>query len=119
MLVIHCTSLALDPFNSYQIPHKPVSQCVIVKETDPGGSLDNQTWQTKWKTAPLAKVQLCEYENQNSGAFVVACSHLCAKFHCPVGKQNFSLLATVHESYWFVVIFWMRIAFRKTVVGGD
>ena len=29
-----------------------------------GGPLDNQTWQTEWKTAPLAKVQLCEYENQ-------------------------------------------------------
>ena len=28
-----------------------------------GGPLDNQTWQTEWKTAPLAKVQLCEYEN--------------------------------------------------------
>ena len=64
-------------------------------------------------------MQLCEYENQNSGAFVVACSHLCAKFHCPVGKQNFSLLATVHESYWFVMIFRMRIAFRKTVVVVD
>ena len=29
-----------------------------------GGPLDNQTWQTEWKTAPLAKVQLYEYENQ-------------------------------------------------------
>ena len=24
----------------------------------------NQTWQTEWKTALVAKVQLCEYENQ-------------------------------------------------------
>ena len=27
-----------------------------------GGPLDNQTWQTEWKTTPLAKVQLCEYQ---------------------------------------------------------
>ena len=25
-----------------------------------GRPLDSQTWQTEWKTAPLAKVQLCE-----------------------------------------------------------
>ena len=25
--------------------------------------LANQTWQTEWKTAPSAKVKLCEYEN--------------------------------------------------------
>ena len=24
----------------------------------------DQTWQTEWQTAPLAKAQLCEYENQ-------------------------------------------------------
>ena len=29
-----------------------------------GGPLDNQTWQTEWKTASLAKVQVCEYENK-------------------------------------------------------
>ena len=40
--------------------------------------LDNQTWQTEWKTAPLAKVQLCEQENQE--AFDVA-----------------SIMVTVHE----------------------
>ena len=28
------------------------------------GPLHNQTWQTEWKTAPLAKVQLSEYKNQ-------------------------------------------------------
>ena len=28
-----------------------------------GGPLDNQTQQTERKTVPLAKVQLCEYEN--------------------------------------------------------
>ena len=43
------------------------------------------------KTTPLAKVQLCEYENQNMQAFVTA-SRLYAKFDCPVACQNFSLL---------------------------
>ena len=37
-----------------------------------GRPLDSQTWQTEWKTAPLAKVQLCEYENQTLEAFVAA-----------------------------------------------
>ena len=37
-----------------------------------GGPLDNQTWQTEWQTAPLARVQLCEYENQTLEAFVAA-----------------------------------------------
>ena len=60
------------------------------------GSLDNQTWQTEWKTAPLAKVQLCEYKNQTLEAFVAA-SGLHAKFDCPVTSQNLSLLATAHD----------------------
>ena len=58
--------------------------------------LDNQAWQTEWKTAPLARVQLCEYENQTLEAFVAA-SRLYAKYACPVACQNFSLLATVHD----------------------
>ena len=61
-----------------------------------GGSLDNQTWQTEWKTAPLAKVQSCEYENQTLEAFVAA-SRLYAKFDRPVPSQNISLLATAHD----------------------
>ena len=44
-----------------------------------GWPLDNQTWQTEWKPVPLAKVQLCEYENQTFQAFVVS-NHLCAKW---------------------------------------
>ena len=32
-----------------------------LKVTNSGGPLDNQTWQTEWKTAPLAKVQLCDF----------------------------------------------------------
>ena len=43
---------------------------VHVKLTYSGGPLDSQTWQTEWKTAPLAKVQLYEYENQTLEAFV-------------------------------------------------
>ena len=61
-----------------------------------GRSLDNQTWQTEWKTAPMAKVQLCEYENQTLEAFVVA-SRLYVKYDCAVAGQNFSLLATGHD----------------------
>ena len=62
-----------------------------------GGPLNNQTWQTEWKTASLAKVQLCEYENQTLEAFVAAsCSYI--KYDCAVAHQNFSLLAThVHD----------------------
>ena len=46
--------------------------------------------------ASLAKVQLCEYENQTLEAFVAA-SCLIAKFDCPVARQKFSLLATAHD----------------------
>ena len=65
--------------------------------TNSGRPLDNQTWQTEWKTAPLAKMQLCEYENQTLEAFVAA-TCLSAKFDCPVVRQNFSMLATVCET---------------------
>ena len=61
-----------------------------------GGPLDNQTWQTEWKTAPLAKKQLYEYENQTLEAFVAA-SHLYVMFDCPVARQNVTLLATAHD----------------------
>ena len=61
-----------------------------------GGPLDNKTWQKEWKTAPLAKVQLCEYENQTLEAFVAA-SRLYAKFDCPVARQKLSRLATAHD----------------------
>ena len=61
-----------------------------------GGSLDNQTWQTECKAAPLAKVQLCEYENQTLEAFVEG-SRLYAKFDCPEARQNCSLLTTAHD----------------------
>ena len=67
-----------------------------MKVNNSGGPLDNQTWQTEWKTVPLAKVQLCEYENQTLEAFVAA-SCLYAKFDCPVARQNLSLLATAHD----------------------
>ena len=62
-----------------------------------GGPLDNQTWQTEWKTAPLAKVQLCEYENQTVEAFVVA-SHSVCQVWLSSSPPEFTLLATVYDS---------------------
>ena len=77
--------------------NKPVLQsCAVAKSENSGGPLDNQTWQTAWKTAPLAKVQLCEYENQTLEAFVAA-SYSYVKYDCPVAQQNSSLLATAHD----------------------
>ena len=62
-----------------------------------GEPLDNQTWQTECKTAPMATVQLCEYKTQNLEVFV-ATSHLYTMFDCPVARQNLSLLvATAHD----------------------
>ena len=40
------------------------SCAVRAKVENSDGPLDNPTWQTEWKTAPLTKVQLCEHENQ-------------------------------------------------------
>ena len=60
------------------------------------GPLDNQTWHTEWKTAPLATEQLCENENQTLEAFVVA-SRFSAKSDCPVVRQNILMLATAHD----------------------
>ena len=58
--------------DNLEMAYKPVSQSCAVAEIkkNSGGSLKNQTWQTEWKTVPLAKVQLCEYENQTLEAFV-------------------------------------------------
>ena len=67
--------------------------CYNVKNS--GRPLDNQTWQTEWKTAPLAKVQLCEYENQTLEAFAV--SFLYAKFDCLEAHQKCSLVVTVYN----------------------
>ena len=72
---------------------KPLSQSYTKDEMQNCvGPLDDQTWQTEHKTAPLAIVQLCEYKNQTLEAFVVD-SHLCAKFDCPVAHQNFHILS--------------------------
>ena len=60
----------------------------LLKVETSSGPLDNQTWQTEWKTAPLAKVQLCEYKFQTLEVFV-AVSHLYTMFDCPVAHQNF------------------------------
>ena len=69
-----------------------IGQCHNVqwlKVKKSGGPLDNQTWQTELKTAPLTKVQLCEYRNQTLEAFAAA-SRLNTKIDWPVVRQNFS-----------------------------
>ena len=53
-----------------------VSQSWKVKYSG-GHCRDNQTWQTEWKTASLAKVQLCEYENQTLEPFIAASCFVC------------------------------------------
>ena len=58
--------------------------------TNSDGPLENQTSQTEWKTARLAKVQFCEYENQTLEAFVAA-GRSYAKFDIPVARQDLSL----------------------------
>ena len=71
-----------------------------------GRPLGNQTLQTERNTGPLAKVQLCEYENQTLETTVVA-SRLNAKFDCLVAGQNCSqnCSATVHDCdfNWLIV----------------
>ena len=67
-----------------------------LKGNHSGKPLNNQTWQTEWKTAPLATEHLCEDEDHTSEVFVVA-RHLYAKFDWPVAHQNFSALATGHD----------------------
>ena len=69
-----------------------------LKVYNSGRPLENQTWQTEWKTAPLAKVQLCEYENQTLEVFVGVSQLNTVRIHaldCPVACQNSSLLAAV------------------------
>ena len=67
-----------------------------MKVNNSGRPVDNQTWQTEWKTALLDKVQLCEYVNQTLEAFVAA-SRSYINFDYPVAHQKFSLLATAHD----------------------
>ena len=57
--------------------------CTVDKSENSGRPLLN------WKTASLAKVQLCEFKSQTLEAFVVA-SHLYAKFGCPVAHPIFA-----------------------------
>ena len=76
----------------YLLPNSiSLSQChnhaQYLKVRNSGGPLDNQTWQKEWKTAPLAKVQLCQYENQTLEAFV-ATGCLLAKSDCPVAPVH-------------------------------
>ena len=90
-------STSLGVLQLFEVNYRPVSQsCTIVKVTNSGRPLHNQIWQTEWKTAPVAKVQLCEYENQTLEAFVEG-SHLYAKFDCPATCQKCSLLAGLFQ----------------------
>ena len=79
MISIHST---LRDFLKPQV-YEPVPQSYAVMANS-GGPLDNQTWQTEWKTAPLAKVLLCEYENQTLEVFASA-RHLFPKFGLSIG----------------------------------
>ena len=75
----------------YNVKNKPLSQSRAVHSNGP---LDNQTWQTVWKTAPLATLQLCEKENQTFEASVEV-----SQFVYQVGLFSGppKLLATVHD----------------------
>ena len=65
----------------------------------PGGPLDNQTWQTEWKTAPLAELQLCENKKTNFGSF--GCDQISfiqsLIVQWPTRMYFQLLLATVHD----------------------
>ena len=78
----------------------PVAQSCAVAKSEKFWRATGQSnrWQTEWKTAPLAKVQLCEYENQTLGA----------PFVCLVARQKFSLLATAHDCETDFNVFWLR-----------
>ena len=59
-------------FQGFFFSIKPVSQsCAVAKSEKSWRQLDNQTWPIEWKTAPLAKAQLSEYENQTLEVFAV------------------------------------------------
>ena len=61
-----------------------------------GGPLGSQTWQTEWKTAPLAEVQLYQYEDQTLEAFVSAT--ICMQIlilQCPARLFDFQLLCMI------------------------
>ena len=61
-----------------------------------GGPLEIKLARQNGRFAPLAKVQLWEYENQTLEAFV-ASRRLYAMFDCAVARQNLPLLATAHD----------------------
>ena len=65
---VRTTSRPTDTANN-----KLLSQsCAVAKSENSGGPLDNQTWQTEWKTALLAILQFCENKDQTLEAFVAA-----------------------------------------------
>ena len=60
------------------------------KVTNSVGKLSSQTWQTEWKTASLAKVQLYKYENQTLEAFGAA-------------SRLYSLLLATAHGNWLII----------------
>ena len=84
-------------FNCKDDKYKLVSQsCAVAKSEKSWHATGQLNCQTEWKTAPLAKVQLCEHENQTL-KFFFAASRLYAKFNCPVARQNVSPITTAHD----------------------
>ena len=75
--------------------HNHVKNCKSCKSETFSRATDNHTWKTEWTTAALAKVQLCEYENQTMEAFVAA-NRLSAKLDCPVPPRMILKLVNEH-----------------------
>ena len=91
------------------------AQSLKVKHS--GGPLDNQTWQTEWKTAPLAIVQLCEYKNQTMEAFVAAS---CLLSSGPPEWFTFSYCAWLWNWLLHIVLpsQWPSLAFSRNSLKG-
>ena len=73
------------------LPHSPIRQF-----HEP---LDNQTWQTEWKTVPLSKMLVYECENQTLQAFVSAVCMPSLIHQWPPQLFNFSYCA------WLLIVF--------------
>ena len=72
-----------------------------LKVTNFGRPLDNQTWQTKWKTTPLAKVQLCEVQKPNFEHFWCGQPFVYQVWLSNLSHQNFfTFTYTAHEILW-------------------
>ena len=84
---VHVSDISTQPHSSSPLPPPPIS---LIPHPSPNNLhvvfvRVSQFNKTEWKTAPLAKVQLCKYENQTLEAFVEAI-RLYTKFDCPVAN---------------------------------